>query len=128
MSQATFDDDELFDEASDDLRTKIEEAVTDAETALPSVETVWEPDGDNLLGQLNGVKAALEMGEARDRAREAKKWLQVAKRSGAIDEDDDLVDRVESVWAAIELAAAVESDVTSLTASLPELRQTLESS
>lgn len=127
MDQATLDNDDLFGEAASELRDDIEAALDDAEATLPSADAVWQPEGDNLLGQLNALRSTLETDGAMESLREAKKWLAVAERSGAIDEDDDLADRVGAVEEQLEAMATAREAVAGLTSSLPELRQALQS-
>lgn len=127
MDQATLDNDDLFGEAASELRDDIEAALDDAEATLPSADAVWQPEGDNLLGQLNALRGTLETDGAMESLREAKKWLAVAERSGAIDEDDDLADRVGAVEEQLEAMATAREAVAGLTSSLPELRQALQS-
>ena len=77
MSQTTLDDDELFDEAASEMRADVEEALAAARESLPEGDDVWSIEADNALGVLNGLRSALDVGEAGDRFREAK-----GKRSG----------------------------------------------
>ncbi len=125
MDQATLDNDELFGEAASELQDDIERALSDAEEALPDHEEVWSPEGDNLLGQLNALRGTLDPEEATTSLREAKKWLAVAERSGAL-EDGDLTERVAAVEAKLEAMAEANEAVSALTSTLPELREALQ--
>ena len=127
MSQATLDDDELFGEAASELREDIEEALDAAEATLPAAPTVWEPEGDNLLGQLNTLRSTLDTGEADEHLYEARKWLELARRSGAIDGDDELAGRVEDLEEKLQAIDDAREAVGTLTSTLPALRQVLES-
>ena len=77
MSQATLDDDELFDEAATEMREDVETSLAEARAALPAADAVWEAEADNTLGVLNGLKGALDTGDATDHLRDAKKWFAI---------------------------------------------------
>lgn len=127
MDQSTLDDDDLFGEAATELRSDIEAAIDEAEAELPEAEAVWSPEGDNLLGQLNTLRGTLEADGAQASLREAKKWLAVATRSGAIEDGDELEHRVEAVEAKLEAMTAAREAVSGLTSTLPALRGELQS-
>lgn len=126
MDQSTLDDDDLFGEAATELTDDIEAALTAAEDALPDAQAVWTPEGDNLLGELNTLKGTLEAEAAESSLREARKWLAVAQRAGAIDEDDALVERADELAATLEAMATAREAVGDLTGALPALRGELQ--
>ena len=64
MSQATLDDDELFDEAASEMREDVESSLDDARAALPESDDIWDAEADNTLGVLNGLKEGLDAGDA----------------------------------------------------------------
>lgn len=125
MSQATLDDDDLFGEAADELRADIDVAVEEAYDALPDAETVWNPPGDNLLGQLNSLRSTLDVEAAREHVREAKKWREVGTRSGAIDEDDPIVEQVDDLEETLARFEETADAAADLTSALPVLRELL---
>lgn len=126
MDQATLDADELFGEAATELRDDIEQAVADARAELPDPDAVLAPEGDNLLGELNTLRTTLSTEAADEHLHEARKWLEVGRRSGAIEEDDDLIDEIEAVADKLEAIQAAETAAAELTSALPELRETLQ--
>lgn len=126
MAQATLDDDELFGEAAAELREEIEAALDEAEATLPPATDIWEPAGDNLLGQLNTLRSALNAEEARSHLREAKKGLALGRRSEAFDDDDEIVDRVAALESDITALVDAKEAVGALTGVLPDLKQRLE--
>lgn len=126
MSQTTLDDDELFGEAASEMRSDVESSLAEARAALPAVETVWETDGENVLGVLNGLRSALDTGEAQDHLRDAKKWYTMGKRADAFEDGDDLANELEELEAILETIEAVEEQVGELTATVPELKTQLE--
>ena len=126
MSQATLDDDELFDEAADDMRADVEASLDQARDALPAAEDVWEVDADNTLGVLNGLKGALDVGDAEDHLRDAKKWYTMGERADAFEDADELAEAIEDVE---ELVADIEDAgeaVSDLTSTVPALRSALQ--
>jgi len=126
MSQATLDDDDLFDEAATEMREDVEASLADARAALPEPDAVWEAEADNTLGVLNGLKGALDTGEAADRLRDAKKWFAMGRKADAFEDADDLEAEIETVEAILTQITTAHEQVSELTASIPELRGALE--
>jgi hypothetical protein len=126
MSQATLDDDDLFDEAATEMREDVEASLADARAALPDSDAVWEAEADNTLGVLNGLKGALDTGEAADHLRDAKKWFAMGRKADAFEDADDLEAEIETVEAILTQITTAHEQVSELTASIPELRGALE--
>ena len=127
MSQATLDDDELFGEAASEMRADVEESLEAAWEALPDADDVWETDAENVLGVLNGLKSALDAGDAEESLRDAKKWFTMGQRAGAFDDAEDLEEEIVELENAIEDIASANEQVGELTTTIPALRGTLES-
>jgi hypothetical protein len=126
MSQATLDDDELFDEAATEMRSDVESSLAAARDALPAAEAIWDTEADNTLGVLNGLKGALDTGDAAGHLRDAKKWYAVGTEADAFEDAGDLeaeIDELEGIVADVE---AAHEQVSDLTAAVPELRGALE--
>jgi hypothetical protein len=126
MSQSTFDDDELFDEATSEMREEVEAALAEARAALPEPDAVWDVEADNTLGVLNALKGALDVGDAGEHLREAKKQFVLGKRADAFDDADDLADDIEMLE---ELFADIETahdEVSDLASTIPEVKSALE--
>ena len=126
MSQATLDDDELFDEAATEMREDVEASLADARATLPAPDDVWDADADNTLGVLNGLKGALDTGEAADHLRDAKKWFAMGRKADAFEDADDLEADIESLEAVLTQITTAHEQVSDLTATIPELRGALE--
>lgn len=126
MSQSTFDDDELFGEAADEMREDVETSLSKAHAELPTAESVWETSADNVLGVLNGLKSALDVGEAADHLRQAKKWYTLGSRAEAFEDPDDLEAEIEAVEELLETVERASDDVSELTGTIPQLRGALE--
>ena len=126
MSQATLDNDELFDEAASEMREDVESSLADAKAALPESDDIWDADADNSLGVLNGLKGALDTGDAEDHLRSAKKQFVVGKKADAFDDADDLEADIAELEGLFESIVEAHDQVSDLTATIPELRGTLE--
>jgi hypothetical protein len=126
MSQSTLADDDLFGEAATEMRADVEDSLAAARDALPDADAVWEIDADNTLGVLNGLKTALDVGDAAEHLRDAKKWYTMGERADAFEDAEDLEAEIEDVAELIETVEDAHGDVADLTATVPELRGALE--
>ena len=126
MSQTSLDDDDLFGEAADDLRADIETSLDEARAALPDPDTVWEADADNVLGVLNGLRAAMDPGEAEEHLRDAKKWYTMAERAHAFADVDDPREDIEAVEEVVAEMATAREMISKLAGTVPQLRSALE--
>lgn len=126
MTQATLDDDELFDEAATEMREDVETSLASAKAALPSSEAVWEAEADNTLGVLNGLKGALDTGDAEEHLRDAKKWFAIGRKADAFEDGEDLEAEIAELEATLSSIVEAHELVGELTATVPELRGALE--
>jgi len=126
MSQTTFDDDELFGEAASETREDVEESLAAARGALPSADEIWDVEADNTLGVLNGLRTALDTGDAAEHLRDAKKWYTMGERAGAFDDADDLAEDIAAVEEIITDVGTAREQVGDLTSTIPQLRSALE--
>jgi len=126
MSQSTLADDDLFGEAASEMREDVEDSLEQARGALPAADDVWDVDADNTLGVLNGLKTALDVGDAVEHLRDAKKWYTMGERADAFEDAEDLESEIASVEELIETVEAAHEDVGELTSTIPELRGSLE--
>jgi hypothetical protein len=126
MSQSTFDDDDLFGEAAAETRAEVHDHLAAAREELPDPDDVWTTDADNVLGALNGLKSALDAGDAVEHVRSAKKAYVLGERADAFDDADDLeaeIAAIESLVGDIETAA---EEAASLTGMVPAIRGALQ--
>jgi len=126
MGQTSLDDDELFGEAADDMRSDIEASLDAARESLPAPDAVWETDADNVVGVLNGLRSAMDPGDAEEHLRDAKKWYTMGERADAFEDADDLAAEIEELEAIFETISTAREEVSDLAAILPELRGDLE--
>jgi len=126
MSQSTLADDDLFGEAANEMRADVEDSLEQARGALPAADEVWETDADNTLGVLNGLKTALDVGDAADHLRDAKKWYTMGERADAFDDAEDLEAEIETIEGLLGTVEDAHEDVADLTSTIPELRGDLE--
>jgi len=126
MSQSTLDDDDLFGEAADEMREDVEAHLAEARAELPAPESIWKTSADNVLGVLNGLKSALDVGEAADHLRQAKKWFTLGSRADAFENPDELQAEIEAVEELIETVDSAGQEVGELTSTIPALRGDLQ--
>ena len=126
MSQTSLDDDELFGEAATEMRSDVEASLAEARDALPDGDAVWDVEADNTLGVLNSLKTALDVGDAEDHLRDAKKWYTMGERADAFEDADDLAEEIETIADLIDDVEDAREQVGDLTATIPQLRSTLE--
>ncbi|MEF8856859.1 MAG: DUF5790 family protein [Haloplanus sp.] len=126
MSQTTLGDDELFGEAAAEMRADVEEHLEQARAELPTAADVWETEADNVLGVLNGLRSALDAGDAEDHLRQAKKWYTMAERADAFEDGADLAAAIEELEDLIASIDEAHADVSDLTNAVPELRGALQ--
>jgi len=126
MSQTSLDDDELFGEMASEMREDVEAALDAAHEELPAADDVWETDADNVLGVLNGLRSALDVGEAEDHLRDAKKAFVMGKRADAFEDAEDLEADIETLEELVGTIEDAHDQVGDLASTVPELRSTLE--
>ena len=126
MTQATLDDDELFTEAASEIREDVEESLEAAQASLPAADDVWEVEADNTLGVLNALRSALDVGNAREHLRDAKKWFTMGQKADAFEDGEALAKEVEAVEELIVEVEQTHEQVGELASSVPQLKSALE--
>jgi hypothetical protein len=127
MSQSTFgDDDDLFGEAAAEMREDVEKHLDAAWESLPDADAVWETDADNVLGTLNGLRSALDAGDAEEHLRQAKKWYTMGERADAFEDASDLREEVERLEGTVADVGAAAEAVGDLAGTMPEIRSALQ--
>ncbi|MFC5971043.1 DUF5790 family protein [Halomarina salina] len=126
MSQSTLDDDELFGEAASEIRADVEEHLDAARAELPDPESIWEVEAENTLGVLNALRGTLDVGDAEDHLRDARKWYTMGQRADAFDDADDLEEELEALTEAMEDIVEAREKVGELASTVPQLRSLLD--
>jgi len=126
MSQSTLDDDELFGEAASEMREDVEASLDEARSVLPAADDIWDVEADNTLGVLNALKGALDVEDAEEHLRDAKKWYTMGERADAFEDADDLAAAIEDLEDLVEDVEDAREQVGDLTSTIPQLRGTLE--
>ena len=126
MSQTTLDNDDLFGEAASEMRADVEESLAEARASLPDADEIWDVETENTLGVLNGLRTALDTGDAVDHLRDAKKWYTMGKRADAFDDADDLAADIETVEGIVTDIEEAREQVSDLASTVPQLRSALE--
>jgi hypothetical protein len=125
-SQSTLADDDLFGEAAAEMRAEVEEHLDAARASLPDADDVWEAEADNVLGVLNGLRSSLDVGDAEEHLRQAKKTFVVGQRADAFEDADDLEAEIASVAELLETVDDASELVGELTSTMPQLRGQLQ--
>jgi hypothetical protein len=125
MSQSTFDNDELFDEATSEMREEVEAALAEARAALPEPDAIWDVEADNTLGVMNALKGALDTGDAADHLREAKKQFVLGQRADAFEDADDLEAEIEDLEGLFGDIESAHEEVSGLASTIPGVRSAL---
>ncbi|KAB1197257.1 MULTISPECIES: DUF5790 family protein [Haloferax] len=125
MSQATLGDDDLFGEAAAEMRADVEEHLDEARAVLPDADDVWNADADNVLGVLNGLRSSLNVEDATEHLRQAKKWYVIGERADAFDDPEDLEEAIEDLEELLGMVEEAHELVGELTNTMPQLRGAL---
>jgi hypothetical protein len=126
MSQSTLDDDELFTEATSEMREDVEESLAAARAELPEADDIWDVEADNTLGVLNSLSTALDVGDARENLRDAKKWYTMGTEADAFDDAEDLAEEIQTVEDLLGDIEAAEEQASELASTIPQLKSALE--
>jgi hypothetical protein len=126
MSQATFEDDDLFGEAAEETRAEVKEGLEAARAELPAADDFWNTDADNVLGALNGIKSALDIGDATEQLRQAKKSFVLGERADAFDDAADLEDELAELESLLTTIEETSDNAGELATTVPQLRADLE--
>jgi hypothetical protein len=101
-------------------------APPDARDALPDAEAVWTVDADNTLGALNALRSALDVDDAADGLRDAKKWYTMGERANAFDDADDLEAEMAALEDLLADLEAAREQVGDLASTIPQVKSRLE--
>jgi hypothetical protein len=126
MTQSTLDDEELFTEAASEMREDVESSLAKAREQLPEADDLWETGADNTLGVLNGLRTALDTGEATDHLRDAKKWYTMGKEADAFEDAEDLAEDITAVEELLDDIETAHEQVGDLASTVPQLKSALE--
>lgn len=126
MSQSSLDDDELFGEAASEMRADVEKHLDAARAELPEPEAIWDVEAENTLGVLNALRSALDVGDAEDHLRDARKWYTMGQRADAFEDAADLEEDLEALSEAMEEIVAAREQVGELASTVPQLRGLLD--
>lgn len=126
MTQTTFDEDDLFGEAAEEMRSEVEEHLAAARESLPAADAIWEVQADNTLGVLNSLRSALDTGDAAEHLRQAKKQYVMGERADAFEDADDLEAKIEDLEELLEDIEDAHEDVGELAGTIPGLRSELQ--
>lgn len=116
MTQTSFDDEELFTEAAEDMQTEIEESVSAATATLPSKDALREPDPETLLDALDAVKSEIDIEAVEAALTDVKKTFVLGQRAEAF--DSAYVTETEATITDLEETVATLREIETATAEL----------
>lgn len=114
MAQTTFDEDDLFDEATAEMQADVDDALARAREQIPSAETVLAADGDDLHAVLDSLTTTLNVEAIETALQEAQKAFVLGQRADAFD-DDYITDTEATIATLDETTAALRSIETAAT-------------
>lgn len=126
MSQSTFEDDDLFEEAAADIRSEVEEHLDAARESLPESDEIWTVEADNTLGVLNSLRSALDTGDAAAHLRDAKKSYTMGERADAFEDAEDLAEKIAALDGVLDDIETAHDHASDLASTVPELRGALD--
>ena len=121
MSQASFDNDELFTEATADIQSEIEESLTAATAALPSHADLIEHDTETAVAALESVEATIDLDAAEAAVADAKKTFLLGQRADAF--ESEYATETEATISELEETVATLGAIASAS---EELREALD--
>lgn len=125
MAQATLDDDDLFGEAAGELREDVQAHIAAGWDSLPGEDAIWRAEADNVLGVLNTLRNAMDVGDAREHVRDAKKWFTMGERANAFDDAAGLEEELRRLEETIDRIETIQADVAHLASALPGVKEDL---
>ena len=87
MSQTSFDNDDLFTEATADIQSEIEESLTAATAALPSHAALVEHDTETAIAALESVEETIDLDAAEAAVADVKKTFLLGQRADAFESE-----------------------------------------
>jgi len=120
MSQASFDDDELFTEATEDIQTEIEASLTAATTAIPTQADLIEHETETVVDSLESLDSAVDIDAVETAIADVKKAFLLGQRADAFESEYAM--ETETTISELEKTVATLQEIDSATA---ELRDTL---
>lgn len=124
MSQSTFDDDELFAEATEEIQADVEAAIARANEQLPTDDDLSAVDDETVPAVLDSVEAELTIEPIEDALAAAQKAFLVGQRADAF--DDEYVTETEATIAQLRDATTILREIETATVTLGDALSTLE--
>ena len=118
ISQASFDTDELFTEATADVQSEIEESVTAATEVLPSHDALVEHDEETVVAALDSIDETVDLDGAETAVADLKKAFLLGKRADAF--ESAYATETEATISELEELVGTLGSITSASAELRE--------
>jgi len=118
MSQASFDHDELFTEATEDIQTEIEASLTAATTAIPTQADLIEHETETVVDSLESLDSAVDIDAVETAIADVKKGFLLGQRADAF--DSEYATETETAISELEETVATLQAIDSATAELQD--------
>jgi hypothetical protein len=120
MAQTPFDEDDLFEEATQQMQAEGDDALARARDAVPDTDTVLTADEDDLDAILNALSSTLASEEIETALQDAQKAFVLGQRADAF--DDEYITKtqaaIETLTETVETLHAIDAAATDLTEAL----------
>ena len=118
MSKASFDDDELFSEATEDIQTEIAESLTAARTVIPSQVELVEHETETVNDSLESLDSAVDIEAIEAAITDVKKAFLLGQRADAF--ESEYATETETAISELEEIVATLQAIDSATAELQD--------
>lgn len=120
MSQSTFDEDELFEEATEEMQAEVDNALARARGAIPNTNAVLTTDENNLDAILDGLSATLDIDTIETALEDAQKAFVLGQRADAFDDEyiSETQTTIETLNETVETLHAIDTAATDLSEAL----------
>lgn len=120
MSQTTFDEDELFEEATEEMQADVDDALARAREAIPDTDAVLTTDEDDLGTILDTLSSTLDIEAIETELEEAQKEFVLGQRADAFDDEyiSETQATIETLNETVETLHAIDAAATDLSEAL----------
>lgn len=127
MEQTEFET--LFEEASNELETELNEHLKSSHENLPEIDEVWELEYEgNIVGLLNKINTELDPENTENQLKNAGKSLILGAEAGSFDEStqEEVEDEIEKIKTTVQTINEINEHISKLIPLLPELKNDLD--
>ncbi|MDL0118150.1 DUF5790 family protein [Halobacterium salinarum] len=120
MAQTTFDEDDLFEEATQEMQAEVDDALARARDAVPDTDIVLTSDEDDLDAILNALSSTLDTEEIETALEDAQKAFVLGQRADAFDNEyiTETQAAIETLTETVDTLHAIDAAATDLNEAL----------